>query len=116
MEEGTLVTLQEVPNAHQGMKVFPHYIVTANSFDQCGDLLLHDQGSNPLTTIEQLGFTTLCNMKNFKEKINHHLHEPFLDCISHGRLGFEALKDDSRHLAVRNPFSLQDDTFSMSSS
>ena len=31
-------------------------------------------------------------------------------------LGFEALKDDGRHLAVRSPFSLQDDTFSMCSS
>ena len=47
-EEGTLAALQEVPNAHQGMKRFPHYIVAANSFDQCGYLLLHDQGSNTL--------------------------------------------------------------------
>ena len=52
LEEGTLATLQEAPNAHQGMKGFPHYIVTTNSFDQCGDLLLHDQGSNPIATIE----------------------------------------------------------------
>ena len=39
-EDGTLVALQEVPNAHQGMKIFPHSIVASNSSDQCGDLLL----------------------------------------------------------------------------
>ena len=42
LEEGTLVALQEVPNAHQGMKIFPQSIVAANSFDSCGDLLLYD--------------------------------------------------------------------------
>ena len=58
-EEGTLVALQEVPNAHQGMKIFPHSIFAANSFDQCGDLLLHDQESNLIATIEQLGCAAL---------------------------------------------------------
>ena len=98
------------------MKIFPHSIVTATSFDQCGDLLLHDQGSNPIATIEQLGCTALCNMKTFKKESNHHSNEPLLDCTSHLRLGFEDLKDDSRHLGVRNPLSFQDDTFSISSS
>ena len=116
LEEGTLAALQEVPNAHQGMKRFPQSIVAATSFENYGDFLLNDQGSNPIATIEQLGCTALCNMKNFKEETNHHLHEPLLDFISHWRLGFEALKDDSRHLEVRNPFSFQDDNFSMSSS
>ena len=51
-EEGTLAALQEVPNAYQDMKIFPHSVVAANSFDQCGDLLLHDQGSNLIATIE----------------------------------------------------------------
>ena len=58
-------------------------------------------------------------MEKFKEEINHHPHEPLLDCISHLRLGFENLKgrmEDSRHLEVRNPFSFLDDPFSMSSS
>lgn len=115
-EEGTLVALQEVPNAHQGMKRFPHSIVAANSFDQCGDLFLHDQGSNIIATIEQLGCTTLCNMETLKKESIHHSHESFLDCTSHWRLGFEALKIDGRHVGVRNLFSLQDDTFLMSSS
>ena len=100
----------------QGMKGFPHSMVAANSFDQCGDLLLHDQGSNPIATIEQLGCTALCNMEKIKKESNHHSHEPLLDCTSHWRLGFEALKIYGRHLGVRNLFSLQDDTFSMSSS
>ena len=54
---------------------------------------MNDQGSNPISTIEQLGCIALCNMKTFKEEINHCLHEPLLDCISHWRLGFEALKE-----------------------
>ena len=55
-------------------------------------------------------------METLKEEENQHSHEPLLDCTSHLRLGFEDLKEDSRHLGVRNPFSFQDDTFSMSSS
>ena len=55
-------------------------------------------------------------METLKKGSNHHSHEPLLDFTSHWRLGFEALKIDGRHLGVRNPFSLQDDTFSMSSS
>ena len=102
LEEETLAALQEVPKYHQGMKIFPCSIVAENYFDQCGNLLLHDQGSNHTSTIEQLGCTALCNREKFKEKSNHHSHEPLLDCTSHWRLGFEALKDDSRHLAVRN--------------
>ena len=98
------------------MKIFPHSIVAANSFDQFGDLLLHDQESNLIATIEQLGCIALCNKETLKKESNHHSHEPLLDCTSHWRLGFEALKIDGRHLGVRNLFSLQDDTFSMSSS
>ena len=59
MEEGNLVALQEVPNAHQGMKIFPQSIVAATSFENCGDFLLNDQGSNPIATIEQLGCIAL---------------------------------------------------------
>ena len=44
LEEGTLAALQEVTKHHQGMQIFPHSIVAANYFDQCGYLLLHDQG------------------------------------------------------------------------
>ena len=94
----------------------PHSIVAENYFDQCGDLLLHDQGSNLIATIEQLGCTAMCNMETLKEESNHHYHEPLLDCTSYSRLGFEALKIDGRHLGVKKLFSLQDDTFSMSSS
>ena len=61
LEEGALSDLQEVPKYHQGMKIFPHSLVAANSFDQCGDLLLHDQGSNHIATIDQLGCTTFCS-------------------------------------------------------
>ena len=59
LEEGILAALQEVPRDHQGMKIFPHFFVAENSFDQCGDLILHDQGSNPISTIDQLGCTVL---------------------------------------------------------
>ena len=116
LEEGTLAALQEVPNSHQGMKRFPQSIVAATSFDDGGDLLLHEQGSNHTAIIEKIGCTGLCNMKTFKEETNHHSHEPLLDCTSHLRFGFEDLKGDSRHLGVRNPFSFQDDAFSTSSS
>ena len=75
------------------MKIFPHSIVVENYFDRCGDLLLHEQGSNHTATIEQLGCTALCNMETFKEEINQHRHEPLLDCTSHLRLGFEDLKE-----------------------
>ena len=109
LEEGTLTTLQEVPRDHQGLKRFPLYFIAAKYFDQCGDLVLRDQGSNANATIEQLGCTVLCNMETLKEEENHHSHEPLLDCTSHLRLWFEDLKDDSRHLGVRNPFSFQDD-------
>ena len=97
------------------MEEQPHAstVGAANTFE---DGTLVDQGSNLIATIEKLGFTALCNMETLKEESNHHSHEPLLDCTLHWRLGFEALKMDGKHLGVRNPFSLQDDTFSMSSS
>ena len=79
LEEGTLVALQEVPDAPQVMKIFPHSIVAVNSFYQCGDLVLHDQESNLITTIEKLGCTVLCNMETLKKESNHHYHEPLLE-------------------------------------
>ena len=59
LEEGTLVALQEIPKSHQGMKEFPLSIVAANSFSSCGNLLLHDQGSNHTATLEKHGCTVL---------------------------------------------------------
>ena len=59
LEEGTLAALQEIPKSHQGMKEFLLSMVAANSFDSCGNLLLHDQGSNPITDLEQHDCTTL---------------------------------------------------------
>ena len=59
LEEGTLAALQEVPKYHQGMKIFPQPNFASISFDNCGNLLLHDQGSNPIATIEHLGCITL---------------------------------------------------------
>ena len=97
------------------MEEQPHALTVgaANTFE---DGTLVDQGSNIIATIEQPGCTALCNVETLEEESNHHSHEPLLDCTSHWRLGFEALKIDGRHLGVKNIFSLQDDTFSMSSS
>ena len=59
LEEGTLAALQEVPKSHQGMKRFPQSIVAAISFDNCGDFLLHDQGSNHTANLEKQVCTVL---------------------------------------------------------
>ena len=93
------------------MEEQPHAstVGAANTFE---DGTLVDQGSNLIATVEQPGCTMLCNVETLEEESNHHSHEPFLDCTSYWRLGFEYLKIDGR----RNLLSLQDDTFSMSSS
>ena len=97
-------------NAVTLMEEQPHALTVgaANTFE---DGTLVDQGSNLIATVEQPGCTALCNVETLEEESNHHSHEPLLDCTSHWRLGFEALKIDGRHIGVRNPFSLQDDTF-----
>ena len=113
MEERTIAAIQEDPKFHQGMNEVP-LSISENIF--CGSSYLNDQESTYIANLEQQYCTTLCNMETFKEEINHHPHEPFLNCISYLRLGFEDLKgrmEDSRHLEVRNPFSFLDDPFSM---
>ena len=44
LEEGTLAALQEVPKSHQGMKIFPLSIVTANHFESCEILFFMTKG------------------------------------------------------------------------
>ena len=52
VEEGTLVAIQVVPKAHQGMIEFPLSNIVANILEDCGNILLHNPESSLTTNLE----------------------------------------------------------------
>lgn len=79
-EEGTLVAVQDFPKLYQGMHIFLFPIISTHIMESCGNVPLHDLGSNHIADLEQQTITALSNLDLYKGDIYNHPSVSFLSC------------------------------------
>ena len=60
--------------------MFPFPIILAHHMEDCGNMLLHDQGSKHSAKLEQHTFAALGSLDFFNEDMYFHPRVPLLSC------------------------------------